>query len=50
MKEYEKTEAIELRKNGISIKDIAKELGVSKSSVSLWVRHVVLEDCLKKII
>ena len=43
-KDEEKSKAIELRKNGVSIKQISKILGVSKSSVSVWVREVVLTD------
>lgn len=38
----EKSEAIELRKNGESIKDIAKKLGVSPGSVSVWCKDVRL--------
>jgi transposase-like protein len=40
MKYIEKQKAIELRKNGESIKKIAKILGVAKASVSVWVRKV----------
>lgn len=36
--------ARELRKGGESVKEIAKELGVSKSSVSWWVRDIALTD------
>lgn len=42
MKYLEKQKAIELRKKGESIKDIALILGVAKSSVSVWVRKVEL--------
>jgi transposase-like protein len=42
MKRDEKVNAIELRKQGTSINDIAKQLSVSKGSVSLWVRDVEL--------
>jgi transposase-like protein len=42
MKNVEKVQAISLRKSGYSIKDIARELGVAKSSVSVWVRDVEL--------
>ncbi|HCR35882.1 hypothetical protein A2130_04785 [Candidatus Woesebacteria bacterium GWC2_33_12] len=38
----EKIEAIKLRKQGLSIKFIAKKINVSVSSVSTWVRDVVL--------
>lgn len=44
MKTEKKNEAIRLRKNGISLQKIANELNVSKGSVSLWVRDVVLTD------
>ena len=36
--------AKELRKNGVAITKIAKELCVAKSTVSLWVRNVFLSD------
>ncbi len=42
MKKKEQTKAIELRKKGLSIGEIAKKLEVAKSSVSVWVREVVL--------
>ena len=35
-------EAIRLREQGESVRDIAKKIGVAKSSASLWVRHVIL--------
>lgn len=35
-------EAIRLRKQGESVRDIAKKLGIAKSSASLWVRHIIL--------
>ena len=44
MKAYEKKQALEMRKSGASIKEIAKRLGVSKGSVSVWVSDVVLPD------
>ncbi len=37
-------EAIELRQQGYSIRQIADELNVSKGSVSAWVRDIVLSD------
>jgi len=40
----EKKEAIELRRKGISIKKIASKLGVSSSSISLWVRDIELTE------
>ncbi len=36
--------ACQLRAEGMSVKDIAKQLGVAKSSVSTWVREIVLSD------
>jgi len=42
MKADLKGKARELRKVGIAISKIAKELGVSKSTISLWVRDVSL--------
>jgi transcriptional regulator with XRE-family HTH domain len=37
-----KIQAREIRKKGISIVQIAKQLGVTKGSVSLWCRDIVL--------
>jgi transposase-like protein len=42
MKTRERQAARELRREGESIKEIARCLGVSKSSVSLWVRDIEL--------
>lgn len=42
MKNMERSKAIELRINGIAMGEIAKQLNVSKSSVSYWVRDVKL--------
>ncbi|MCF7865749.1 MAG: hypothetical protein K9M11_04585 [Candidatus Pacebacteria bacterium] len=42
MKYKEKQQAIKYREEGMSILEIANILGVSKASVSLWVRSVVL--------
>ena len=42
MKPEQKQKAKELRNKGWSYNDIAKKLGVSKSSVSLWVRDIKL--------
>lgn len=44
MKLKEKEAAIRLRKRGYSINEIYKELGVSKSSVSLWTREIPLSQ------
>lgn len=50
MKKDLENKAIELRKNGKSYRYIAKELEVSKGSVSKWVKHIVLsEDQAKKL-
>ncbi len=44
MKLNEKNAAIKLREKGYAINKIAKEIGVAKSSVSVWVRDVKLND------
>ena len=44
MKLREKQMAIELRKRGMSITRIAKELSVSKSTVSSWIQSVVVTN------
>lgn len=50
MKIAEREKAIQLRKEGVSIQDIAKTLSVSKGSVSLWVRNIQLSKIqLKKL-
>jgi transposase-like protein len=41
-KSEEKLQALKLRRAGESIKEIAKKLGVSRSSASLWVRDIEL--------
>ncbi len=43
-KSEKKIQARELRRNGQSIKSIARELEVSHGSVSLWCRDIVLTD------
>ena len=48
MKTELKLKAIELRKQGYSIKELHKKLGVSKSSISLWVSDVYLSIKAKK--
>jgi len=48
MKKEEQDQAVNLRQtNGLSIKKIAKQLGVSQSSVSVWVRNVKLTNTQK---
>jgi len=42
MKTEAKNHARELRRQGLSIKEICKKLGVAKSSVSIWVRDIEL--------
>lgn len=47
----EREKAQEMRKSGVSISDIAKKFGVSKSTVSLWCRDIVLtETAIQKIV
>ena len=41
-KEKEKLLAVQMRQSGDSILTIAQALGVSKSSVSVWTRHIEL--------
>ncbi len=40
----EKAQAISLRRQGYSINEIYKKLGVSKGSVSSWVSHITLSE------
>lgn len=49
-KGIEKIQALKLRKNGSSIKDIAKILKVSRSTASVWCRDVVLTSKQKDIL
>ncbi|MBI5816954.1 MAG: helix-turn-helix domain-containing protein [Candidatus Yonathbacteria bacterium] len=42
MKLFEKQKAVALRKKGTSIREISRIIGVSKGSVSVWVRDVPL--------
>ncbi len=45
MKQNEREEARRLRReNGMAITDICKQLGVAKSSVSMWVRDIILTE------
>lgn len=48
MKDDIKLTAIKLRKNGYSIGEIAGKLSISKSTVSVWVRDVILSDKARK--
>ena len=49
-KSLEKLQAIKLRREGISIKDIAKLLKVSPGSVSLWCQSIVLTSRQQNIL
>lgn len=44
----EKLKAIKLRGQGFSLNEILKEIDVSKSSVSEWVRNVPLSNSARK--
>jgi transposase len=44
VKTEERQRARELRASGWSVKEIERHLGVSRSSVSLWVRDVQLNE------
>lgn len=48
MKKEEQNHARLLRMSGMSLNDIVREVGVSKASVSLWVRDIILSDQQKK--
>jgi len=48
MKKQLKLKAIELRKKGYSIKELKEKLGVSKGSISLWVRNIPLSENAQK--
>ncbi len=48
MKLEEKQEAIRLRQAGLSLKEIKNSLGVSKSTVSKWVRSIALSEIQKR--
>lgn len=39
-----KFKALELRRNGMSYSQIRREVGVSKSTLSLWLRHLPLSE------
>ncbi len=47
-KGVQKSKAILLRKKGKSLSEIAQELGVSKGSVSIWVRDIELSKSAQK--
>ena len=48
MKKEEQEQARFLRRKGMSLNDIVREIDVSKASVSLWVRNIELSDQQKK--
>lgn len=48
MKQDKQQEAVALRLKGHSVKQIEKELGVARSSVSRWVRDIVLNETQKE--
>jgi len=48
MKKNEKEQSRLLRRKGMSLNEIVRELGVSKASISLWVRDIELSDQQKK--
>lgn len=50
MKKKEYYEARKLRGNGVSIPEISRRLMVSKGSVSLWVKDIILSDEQKAIL
>ncbi|HEU0085954.1 MAG TPA: helix-turn-helix domain-containing protein [Candidatus Paceibacterota bacterium] len=45
MKKELRVEAIRLRKLGYSVKELARLLGVSKGTISVWVRGIELSTC-----
>ncbi|KND47050.1 MAG: hypothetical protein AB199_01295 [Parcubacteria bacterium C7867-004] len=47
-KSKEKLEAYALRRQGQSVKEIARKLGVASSTVSIWTRDIPLTDVQKK--
>lgn len=50
-KSQERLSAREMRQKGESIREIAKKLDISKSSISLWCRDIVLsEEQVKKLV
>jgi len=50
MKTEEREKARELRTAGCSVKEIERALGVSRSSVSIWVRDVRLDDRQQRVL
>ncbi len=50
VKSSEKIQARILRKRGISITEIAKQLNVSKGSVSIWCSDIILSEKQKRVL
>jgi hypothetical protein len=50
MKWQQKEEAQQLRKKGASLQEIAKRVGVSKASVSVWVRDIELSVSQRRML
>ena len=48
MKNVLKTKAIKLRKDGASYGEIKKKLGISKSTLSYWLKDVLLTEDQRK--
>lgn len=48
MKTELKSQAIQLRKQGLSINNISSQLGIAKSTVSLWTRGITLSEDQKQ--
>jgi DNA-binding transcriptional regulator GbsR (MarR family) len=48
VKTEERRRARNLRRRGLSVKEIERQVGVSRSSVSLWVRDIHLEDAQRR--
>jgi len=50
MKQEKRIQAVELRQKGCSLKEISEQLSVSKSTVSGWVKGIVLtEESIKRL-
>jgi transcriptional regulator with XRE-family HTH domain len=50
VKTKERRRARELRAQGCSVKEIERRLGVSRASVSLWVRDIVLSEEQRRVL
>ena len=48
MKKQEKNRALELRKMGLSYREISKILGVSKGILNLWLKSIILNEKAKQ--